>query len=72
MNDSVSEFLPPVIREALVRAAVAGDVDAVDRLTDLASDQYPELVRPRTEVRDGYESTAVARARAVYAQRAWL
>jgi hypothetical protein len=50
----ISEFLPPHIREALLQAAQIGDHDAIDRLTDIAARQYPELVLPRCTDREAF------------------
>jgi hypothetical protein len=47
----ISAHYPPFIADALVAAAARHDVPAIDRITDEAVRQYPEMVVPRHSVR---------------------
>lgn len=63
MTDAhVSEFLPPIFREALMDAASAGDIARIDRITAELAERYPDLVRKRSDVRPGYQSVKAFRA----------
>lgn len=47
---ALSTFLPPVYRMRLVLAASVRDHLEIDEITDELARQYPEKVRPRTDV----------------------
>jgi hypothetical protein len=58
LASDISSHNPPLIRAALVRAAAARDYKEIDRITDLAVRDYPELfvarkvARPEFAARD--------------------
>lgn len=49
-----SNFLPPDMRDALIKAAAKGDIDLIDHLTVLASRFHPDLVRNPDDCRPEY------------------
>lgn len=56
--DEISRRLPPQLRGALVEAGFRRDINEIDRLTDLAAQEYPQLVLPRTTCRTEFQSRA--------------
>lgn len=54
-SSEISEHLPPMPRSALVAAAAAGDLKAIDLITDKLVRDYPSLVVPRNADRQQFQ-----------------
>jgi len=65
----ISQYLPPVIRAALIRAAEIRNLPLIDRLTDEAAKSDPHLVLPRTTDRTRFAPRARLETLAQFLER---